>query len=78
MPCRNKTFFVVEDHTVTNIGLVQLVSQKTGLECIGSALSKSEALEKIKMLADGTENHNAGLPDIMILDLFLCTTLLSE
>ena len=71
MPCRNKTFFVVEDHTVTNIGLVQLVSQKTGLECIGSALSKSEALEKIKMLADGTENHNAGLPDIMILDLFL-------
>ncbi|MCR5063231.1 MAG: response regulator transcription factor, partial [Treponema sp.] len=61
-------FFVVEDHTVTNIGLVQLVAQKTGLECIGSALSKSEALEKIKMLADGeTEN----LPDILILDLFL-------
>ena len=49
MPCRNKTFFVVEDHTVTNIGLMQLVSQKTGLECIGSALSKSEALEKIKI-----------------------------
>lgn len=50
MPCRNKTFFVVEDHTVTNIGLVQLVAQKTGLECIGSALSKSEALEKLKCL----------------------------
>ena len=71
MPFTNKTFFVVEDHTVTNIGLVQLVAQKTGLECAGSALSKSEALEKIKMLADGTENHNTGLPDVMILDLFL-------
>ena len=68
MPCRNKTFFVVEDHTVTNIGLVQLVAQKAGLECIGSALSKSEALEKIKMLADGGTEK---LPDIMILDLFL-------
>lgn len=68
MPCRNKSFFVVEDHTVTNIGLVQLVAQKTGLECAGSALSKSEALEKIKILADsGTEK----IPDIMILDLFL-------
>ena len=68
MPFTNKTFFVVEDHTVTNIGLVQLVAQKTGLECAGSALSKSEALEKIKILADsGTEK----IPDIMILDLFL-------
>ena len=43
-----KTFFVVEDHTVTNIGLVQLITQKNGLECAGSAISKSEALEKIK------------------------------
>ncbi len=68
MPCRNKTFFVVEDHTVTNIGLVQLVAQKAGLECTGSALSKSEALEKIKMLADGGTEK---LPDILILDLFL-------
>lgn len=63
-----KTFFVVEDHTVTNIGLVQLITQKNGLECAGSAISKSEALEKIKILADdGTDN----LPDILILDLFL-------
>ena len=63
-----KTFFIVEDHTVTNIGLVQLITQKNGLECAGSAISKSEALEKIKILADdGTDN----LPDILILDLFL-------
>lgn len=72
MPCKNKTFFVVEDHTVTNIGLVQLVAQKTGVECLGSTLSKSEALEKLKMLADGgAEKQKSGLPDILILDLFL-------
>ena len=68
MSCRNKTFFVVEDHTVTNIGLVQLVEQKTGLESSGSAFSKSEALEKIKILADGGIEK---LPAIMILDLYL-------
>lgn len=68
MSCRNKTFFVVEDHTVTNIGLVQLIAQKTGLESSGSAFSKTEALEKIKILADGGIEK---LPDIMILDLYL-------
>ena len=68
MSCRNKTFFVVEDHTVTNIGLVQLIVQKTGLESSGSAFSKTEALEKIKILADGGIEK---LPDIMILDLYL-------
>lgn len=58
----NKTFFVVEDHTVTNIGLVQLVEQKTKLKCAGSAFSKSEAKEKLKALAS---------PELLILDLFL-------
>ena len=63
-----KSFFVVEDHTVTNIGLQQLIAQKTGLSCIGFASSKSEALEKIKELASGGEDK---LPDILILDLYL-------
>ncbi len=58
-----KSFFVVEDHTVTNIGLQQLIAQKTELTCSGSAVSKSEALDKIKVLSE--------LPDIMILDLYL-------
>ena len=58
----NKTFFVVEDHTVTNIGLVQLVEQKKKLKCAGSAFSKSEAKEKLKALAS---------PELLILDLFL-------
>ena len=46
----NKNFFVVEDHTVTNIGLVQLITQKTGMDCAGVAFSKSEAVEKLKAL----------------------------
>ena len=62
MSCLNKTFFVVEDHTVTNIGLVQFVEQKTKLKCAGSAFSKSEAKEKLKALAS---------PELLILDLFL-------
>ena len=63
-----KSFFVVEDHTVTNIGLQQLIAQKTGLSCIGFASSKTEAQGKIKELASGGEDK---LPDILILDLYL-------
>lgn len=63
-----KSFFVVEDHTVTNLGLQQLIAQKAGLTCIGSAASKSEALVKIQELATGGTEK---LPDIMILDLYL-------
>ncbi len=58
-----KSFFVIEDHTVTNIGLQQLIAQKAELTCIGSASSKAEALEKIQALTE--------LPDIITLDLFL-------
>lgn len=74
MPCLNKTFFVVEDHTVTNIGLVQLIEQKTELKCSGSALSKSEAEEKLKALANGlteTGSRTSAIPELLILDLFL-------
>ena len=74
MSCLNKTFFVVEDHTVTNIGLVQLIEQKTEFKCSGSALSKSEAEEKLKALANGlteTGSRTSALPELLILDLFL-------
>ena len=74
MSCLNKTFFVVEDHTVTNIGLVQLIAQKLELKCLGSALSKSEAKEKLKALANGlneTGSRTSALPELLILDLFL-------
>ena len=52
MNSKNNGFFVVEDHTVTNIGLTSLIGQKTGLVCLGSAFSKSEALKKIRALAE--------------------------
>ena len=74
MSCLNKTFFVVEDHTVTNIGLAQLIAQKLKLKCLGSALSKSEAKEKLKALANGlneTGSRTSALPELLILDLFL-------
>lgn len=40
----NKTFFV-EDHTVTNIGLVQLITQKTGMDCAGGLSQNRKQLK---------------------------------
>lgn len=60
---QTKTFFIVEDHTVTNIGLKSLIQDKTGAECLGTAFTKSEAEEKLAGLSN--------LPDIIILDLYL-------
>ena len=42
---KNKTFFVVEDHTVTNIGLVQLITQKTGMDCAGGLSQNRKQLK---------------------------------
>ncbi len=70
MQSEQKKFFIIEDHTVTNIGLQQLINQKTGAECIGFAFTKSEAEEKLTSLASSNESENS-LPDIIILDLFL-------
>lgn len=63
---QKKTFFIIEDHTVTNIGLKALIQEKTGTECLGSSFTKSEAEEKLTELAELTK-----LPDIIILDLYL-------
>lgn len=60
---QKKTFFIIEDHTVTNIGLKALIKEKTGAECLGTAFTKSEAEEKLASLTK--------LPDIVILDLYL-------
>lgn len=60
---QKKTFFIIEDHTVTNIGLKALIKEKTDAECLGSAFTKSEAEEKLANLSQ--------LPDIVILDLYL-------
>ena len=60
------TFFVVEDHTLTNLGIRELLSQRTGFECSGFASSRGEALEKLSELFEQGKT-----PDILLLDLFL-------
>ena len=59
-------FFVVEDHTLTNRGIRELIGERSRFTCIGYAVSKAECLEKLSGLAE-----EAKLPDIIILDLFL-------
>ena len=59
-------FFVVEDHTLTNRGIRELIGERSRFTCTGFAFSKSECLEKLKELEE-----EAKLPDIIILDLFL-------
>lgn len=62
----NKTFFIVEDHTLTNRGIRELLREKKNYECVAYAFSKTEALEKFEELY-----KEKILPDILILDLFL-------
>lgn len=59
-------FFVVEDHTLTNRGIRELLLEQDIFLCKGYAHSKDETLQKINTLS---ESQN--LPDILILDLFL-------
>ena len=59
-------FFVVEDHTLTNRGIRELIGERSRFTCEGFAFSKTECLEKLNELAEEAE-----LPDIIILDLFL-------
>lgn len=61
-----KSFFVVEDHTLTNLGIRQLLSQNDGFTCAGFACGAEEAFTKICQLAE--ENH---LPELLLVDLFL-------
>ena len=60
------TFFVVEDPTLTNRGIRELLCERSKYSCIGYAFSKSECLEKLNDLSKESK-----LPDIIILDLFL-------
>lgn len=64
-----KTFFIIEDHTITNIGLQKFIQEKTGAVCSGYAFSKSEAEEKLTFLS--SPDSTVKLPDIIILDLYL-------
>lgn len=59
-------FFVVEDHSLTNLGIRQFFSRRDNFVCCGFASGKDEAIEKFMEL----KAENA-LPDILILDLNL-------
>ncbi|MBQ1869650.1 MAG: response regulator transcription factor [Treponema sp.] len=60
------TFFVIEDHTLTNLGIRQLLTEHNGFECMGFAFKTDEALQKLSELSE-----KKALPQILILDLFL-------
>ena len=62
----NISFFVVEDHSLTNLGIRQFFSGKEEYTCCGFAVDKAEALEKLEEL-----NQKNKLPDILILDMNL-------
>ena len=60
------TFFVVEDHTLTNLGIRQLLLEEPDFSCAGFASNSDEAISKLSALSE-----SCGLPKILILDLFL-------
>ena len=63
---KEPSFFVVEDHSLTNLGIRQFFNERPNFNCCGFASEKEEALQKFKEL-----EANGKLPDILILDLNL-------
>lgn len=62
------SFFVVEDHTLTNRGIRELISERGRYSCCGYAFSKDECIKKLYELA-----KESRLPDILILIYSLAT-----
>ena len=60
------SFFVIEDHSLTNLGIRQLLMEQSGFECMGFAFKTDEAMQKLSELSETNK-----LPQILILDLFL-------
>ena len=63
---KNTSIFVVEDHSLTNLGIRQFFSERPNFSCCGFASERDEAIEKLAELAAEEK-----LPDILILDLNL-------
>ena len=62
------TFFVVEDHALTNLGIRQFLENEAGFICKGFASTKTESFDKLVELSI---MGSSGLPEILVLDLFL-------
>jgi|GEM_PF-451103 len=62
------TFFVVEDHALTNLGIRQFLENEAGFICKGFASTKTESFDKLVELSI---MGPSGLPEILVLDLFL-------
>lgn len=60
------SFFVIEDHTLTNLGIRQILQNATDLACAGFASTEVEAFEKLSEL-----DMKSSLPEVLVLDLFL-------
>lgn len=60
------SFFVIEDHSLTNLGIRELLQNSTDLSCAGFAMSEEEAFEKLTEL-----DMKGSLPKVLVLDLFL-------
>ena len=60
------SFFVIEDHSLTNLGVRELLQNSTDLSCEGFAVSEEEAFEKLTEL-----DMKGSLPKVLVLDLFL-------
>ncbi len=63
---KNTSIFVVEDHSLTNLGIRQFFSERSNFIICGFASERDEAINKIAELA--ADNN---LPDILILDMNL-------
>ena len=60
------SFFVIEDHALTNLGIREILQSSTDFFCAGFATNESEAFLKLTEL-----DMTSSLPEILILDLFL-------
>ena len=47
---KNTSIFVVEDHSLTNLGIRQFFSEKSNFNCCGFASERDEAIEKLTIL----------------------------
>ena len=62
----NNSFFVIEDHSLTNLGIREILQNKTDFTCAGFAMDEQEAFEKLTEL-----DMKGALPKVLVLDLFL-------